>query len=281
MRENLKPKASSKRDSCDVVVLSLRGASARISLIGGRVLSWETRDGYEVLYRPSADSGNGRSERRGGIPVCFPQFSGLGPLPKHGFVQDMRWAIEDVVHRMNSTTARLRCLSDERTHGIWPFSFEVVLSVRLRPSALLIHLAARLGGLESAPVTLGLHTYFRTPGLRPSIHGLEGQDFVQSLSQPGRLFDCSSALLTREQIDRIYSPSSVTLRSSGPPLRVLQTGFDSTVIWNPGPIVCGEISDLAEDAWKDFVCIEPASVQPLQNLSGKWWTGAQLIRVQE
>ena len=47
--------------------------------------------GEDWLYlSPQADYSPGASIR-GGVPVVFPQFSGMGPLPKHGLVRTMTW----------------------------------------------------------------------------------------------------------------------------------------------------------------------------------------------
>ncbi len=239
-----------------------------------------------MLYRPPRDFDTASRERRGGIPICFPQFSALGPLQKHGFVQDRRWEVDGITDRPDSVTARLRCRDDEETFALWPHSFELVLSVRLRQSSLLVHLAARVDASRvdaSVPetVTLGFHTYFRTQGSNSAIVGLEGRRFTRSVSDVDFEEDQSHALSTRGELDRIYSPSSVTLRSAGPSLRVMQQGFSSTVIWNPGPNGCQNIDDLPDDAFEDFVCIEPASLRPLRMRPGRWWSGAQLIRIEQ
>jgi glucose-6-phosphate 1-epimerase len=270
-----------RSDVSDEIALSARGASARIAIQGARVVSWRTRSGYEILYRPPRGADETRRELRGGVPVCFPQFSALGPLQKHGFVQDMRWEVDAVADQQDSATARLHCRDDEATFAVWPYAFALVLTVRLRPTSLLVHLAARVDRLEPDAVTLGLHTYFRTPGANPTIEGLEGRRFARSVSDAHPQEHRSRWLSTRDEIDRIYPPCSVTLRSAGPPLRVMQRGFSSTVIWNPGPINCRGIDDLPDDAWEEFVCIEPASLRPVPMRSGKWWTGSQLIRLHE
>jgi D-hexose-6-phosphate mutarotase len=62
---------------------------------GGHILGWTPAGGQPRLWlSPSAQCGPGLAIR-GGIPVIFPQFSGRGPLPKHGLARDRGWLIEE------------------------------------------------------------------------------------------------------------------------------------------------------------------------------------------
>ena len=70
-----------------------QGASAVISKLGAQVLSWITPDGRERLFLSDKAVFDGSVAIRGGIPVCWPQFAGLGDLPKHGFVRTREWQV--------------------------------------------------------------------------------------------------------------------------------------------------------------------------------------------
>ena len=63
------------------------GATAEVYILGAHVTSWKTSDGVERLFVSSASAFTRGAAIRGGIPVCWPQFSGRGALPKHGFAR--------------------------------------------------------------------------------------------------------------------------------------------------------------------------------------------------
>src|SRR5688572_29727961 len=67
------------------------GSRIVVSRFGGQVLSWVAH-GRERLYLSSTAAADSVQPVRGGVPVCFPQFSGRGPLPKHGFARTSTWA---------------------------------------------------------------------------------------------------------------------------------------------------------------------------------------------
>ena len=66
------------------------GDVATVALDRGHVLSW-TCAGKERLFlsaKAEVQAGEGAlAAIRGGIPLCWPQFAGRGPLPKHGFAR--------------------------------------------------------------------------------------------------------------------------------------------------------------------------------------------------
>jgi glucose-6-phosphate 1-epimerase len=66
------------------------GAVALISLFGAQLLSWTPAGGEDRLYLSPKAIFDGHTAIRGGVPVCFPQFAGEGPLPKHGFARNKR-----------------------------------------------------------------------------------------------------------------------------------------------------------------------------------------------
>lgn len=91
-----------------------RGDSAVISLYGAQLLSWQTADGRAHLYCTPEPSLKPGASIRGGVPVCFPQFSGRGALPKHGLVRNLVWQIDgDVLSGAGQDVAYARLsLSD-------------------------------------------------------------------------------------------------------------------------------------------------------------------------
>jgi hypothetical protein len=84
----------------------------------------ETRVGVD-LYFSSTQAGNS-------IPLIWPQFSGRGPLPSHGFARVSQWT---VIQRGPSKLV-LELQDSEESRKIWPFGFVVHYTVELLDAAL-------------------------------------------------------------------------------------------------------------------------------------------------
>ena len=74
---------------------------------------------------------NGSVPIRGGIPVCFPQFGGVGKLPKHGFVRGSEWAVTTQRCGDDYALATLELGDDEATRALWPHAFRAEIALML------------------------------------------------------------------------------------------------------------------------------------------------------
>ena len=73
------------------------------------------------VVRPS-DTAN---DHRGGVPVCFPQFSDFGPLAQHGFARNSAFEVLEATGDSVSLVLR----SSEESRKLWPHDFELVIAV--------------------------------------------------------------------------------------------------------------------------------------------------------
>ena len=135
------------------------GARAVVALHGAQVLSWAPPGGEERLYLSPKAVFDGHSAVRGGIPVCFPQFADLGPLPAHGFARNRRWSLTTERSGKDFALAGLTLADDEATRALWPYAFSAELSILIEDSRLDLELEITNTGDEAFEFTAALHTY--------------------------------------------------------------------------------------------------------------------------
>ena len=77
----------------------------KIYLHGAHVTSWVPAGGDERLFLSQKSEFRPGAAIRGGVPVIFPQFGGLGTLPKHGFARTLPWDLSSLGGDPGSSTA--------------------------------------------------------------------------------------------------------------------------------------------------------------------------------
>jgi glucose-6-phosphate 1-epimerase len=271
-------------DPADLITLQTAdGSRAVIHRHGAHVVSWRPAGGNERLFVSSrAEAGPGKAVR-GGIPVIFPQFADVGPLPKHGFARSVRWRFAGSSATPDGAVARFTLANDIATHTLWPHDYFASLDVALRDSSLTTTLA--VANLSAAPFsfTAALHTYLSVADVEhAALVGLDGCAYRDSAAGGGLAREAAPSLAFAGEVDRVYlaTPKQLRLLGGATPMTIEMDGFSDTVVWNPGAAKAAQLKDLGDGEWQRFVCVEAASVAvPVEVPAGGVWRGWQRLSI--
>jgi glucose-6-phosphate 1-epimerase len=229
---------------------------ARIALHGAQVLSWHPVGAAEVIYlSPESHYMEGKAIR-GGIPLCWPWFSAHASdstLPSHGIARTRFWNLESVRETEETVTFRFATLWRELS-AIAEIIFGNTLDVRLTTV-----------NVGEANLLLGgaLHSYFQVSDISDiSAEGLEGSTYLDTLPPKGYKTQVGPLRIT-EEFDAIFSSDAIVKIIDAPMKRVIfieKSGCPSTVVWNPWIVKARSLSDLPDEDYREFLCVEPAIV---------------------
>jgi glucose-6-phosphate 1-epimerase len=260
-----------------------RGARLVVTLQGGQAVSWLTPDGRERLYLSARARYDGRTPIRGGIPVCFPQFAGLGPLPKHGFLRTAPWQVTAQRAGDDYALVTLATSDTEATRALWPHAFRAELTLMLEADRLDLEFCVTNTGASVLTFTGGLHTYLAVTDVeRVTLDGLQGYSYRDSANEDRILDEIPSTMTIRGEVDRVYRNVARPLRlaTDDASLVIGSQGFSDVVLWNPGARKCAAMTDMPPDGWRHMLCVEAASADtPVRLAPGKEWYGRQSLVV--
>jgi glucose-6-phosphate 1-epimerase len=142
---------------------------------------------------------------------------------------------------------------------------DVQLVVALRQSLSVSLVVANTTGAPFA-FTSALHGYFHVSDVdNVVVHGLEGAPSFDKLARTA-LPALAEPLHNVHPMDRVFAPTKNTITVVDPgfarQLRIEKRGSMSTVVWNPGREKAATMLDLPMDAWRSFLCVEAAAVEP-------------------
>jgi len=256
-----------------VTIKSAAGGEVKIAKHGAKILSWIPRGGAEVFFVPASHAIEGEAWQHGGVPVCWPWFSGnhAPGLPNHGFARFCRFTLKGVTETNGATTAVFTLASSPETKRLWPHDFELEYAVTLS-DRLTATLTTRNTGAEAFTVLEGLHPYFRlAERAKACVRGADGAPYCDTLSQPRETFN------ERDGFTRVWTGGDVTLEVphdhvfrpakvrydvvdpvEGRKVHVDATGCSKLIVWCPDK--AGHLGNLTADEVDRFVCAEPADV---------------------
>ena len=247
----------------------------RVAEYGAQLLSWVTPDGAEQFYTPDNLQIQPGKALRGGVPICFPQFSGRGELPKHGFVRTKNWRFIE-----RSEQQLIFSLShDPETLALWPHEFELTQSITLNENGLCIVLDFHNQSAQTLSFSAALHSYLRVHDVtQTQLLGLDACQYEDAADQ-STMKTQHGALCVNGEMDRVFAdaPKQLVLkRASQSDLIISQDGFADTVVWCPGPIIAAAFTDMPEQDWQRMLCVEAAvAAAPIRLVAGGHWHGWQ------
>jgi glucose-6-phosphate 1-epimerase len=255
------------------------GARAEIYQHGAHVASWIPVNGSERMFLSAKSAFQTGEAIRGGVPVVFPQFSQLGPLPKHGLVRTQPWEVMPVA----DNSATLRIGDSDFTRRLWPHAFEAQLTVTLDDTRLSIELVVTNTDDQLFTFTCALHTYLRVHDIaQTQIEGLAGRQYRDGARDNQNFLEDTAVLRFAGETDRVYHgpAADVIVREPDRALTIRQAGFVDTVVWNPGAQLGATLPDLEVDGYRRYVCVEAAMADTSVTLEPQaTWRGSQILTV--
>jgi glucose-6-phosphate 1-epimerase len=249
------------------------GAEATITLYGAHLVSWKPAAatggaGQERLFVSSQSALDGQRAIRGGVPVIFPQFAERGNGMRHGFARVSTWRALDQGEQNGAAFAVLGLNQADLAPGVaaaWPSPFELTLRVAVHGAELSMTLDVRNTGQQPFPFSAALHTYHQVEDVEAvRIEGVQ-----------------SETLAITDKLDQVFEniAGPITCDTGSDTLHLQQSGFTDAVVWNPGAADAAALSDLEDEEYRNFVCIEPALLQPVTLEPGGSWRGEYRVTV--
>ncbi|KAG2324638.1 hypothetical protein Bca4012_039169 [Brassica carinata] len=273
-----------------VLLRNPHGASAKISLHGGQVISWRNDQGEELLFTSNKAIFKHPKSMRGGIQICYPQFGDCGSLDQHGFARNKIWVIDENPPPLASNESFGKSFVDlllkpsEEDLKQWPHSFEFRLRVSLALDGDLT-LVSRVRNINGKPFSFSFayHTYLSVSDISEvRVEGLETLDYLDNLSKRELLTEQGDAITFESEMDRTYlrSPKVVAVLDHERKRTYVigKEGLPDTVVWNPWEKKSKTMTDFGDDEYKSMLCVDGAALErPITLKPGEEWTGKLIL----
>ena len=253
--------------------ITLPTCAATVYLQGAHLTHWQPAGQAPALFL-SADSDFAPGKAiRGGIPLCFPWFGPRGgglPGPSHGFARIQDWTLANAALLPGEQptlhlTFTLGPTDLSRSLGFDHFrvAYELIFGANAGRTLTLRLSVANLAP-EPLPFEEALHTYFAIADVRTTpIAGLSSAPYLDKTDGAKQKTTPAGDLTLTATTDRVFPghTAPVSLHDAGNQRVLTNTKQNSatTVLWNPWAEVSATFSDLPNDAWPGFVCVETAN----------------------
>jgi D-hexose-6-phosphate mutarotase len=246
----------------EYIEVTNKSVTAKIALQGAHIFEFTRQGKRDILWLSPLARFEEKFPIRGGVPICWPWF---GPhkdntsLPQHGFARISKFSLvssKEIDEETTQITLQLKDTPD--THKLWPYSFELNVSITLSQS-LHVRLETINTDTKTFEITQALHTYFSVEDIEnTALFGLEKSSYFDQLST-GSFIEENELRFTCET-DRIYTSSNTPIiKENSKEIIIENSGSNSLVVWNPWIEKAKKIADMPDDSYKEMLCVESAN----------------------
>ncbi|WP_166442798.1 D-hexose-6-phosphate mutarotase [Phragmitibacter flavus] len=240
---------------------------AKVALHGAQVMEWTPEGEKPVIYlSPDAVLKEGKAIR-GGVPLCWPWFNAHptdASKPSHGFARTRFWHLAEMEACDEGVRMVFDLASDDETRRLWDFVFELRVVIEVG-QVLRVKLETRNVGETEFTIGEALHAYLAVGEVREvEVRGLAGKNFLDTVGEP-MMRKQVGELKFEGEVDRQYECAETVTVHDAAWARVIEiskSGSGTTTVWNPWAEKAGELSDLPDDGYRHFVCVEAANAGP-------------------
>ncbi|XP_071694243.1 putative glucose-6-phosphate 1-epimerase [Rutidosis leptorrhynchoides] len=275
-----------------VILRQTNGCSVQVYLYGAHVTSWTNSQGEELLFVSEKAIFKPPSAIRGGIHICFPQYSKPGFVAaSHGFARNRMWTLDTdpppLPNVTNGVFVDLLLKPTDTDLKIWPHRFEIRLRITLEPGGELM-LTSRIRNLNTDgkpfKFTFAYHNYFSVSDIREiRVEGLETLHYLDSLKNREVYTDQGHALTFESEVDRVYLKTpkiSIINHEKRRTYVIKKDGLPDAVVWNPWEKKAKEMADFGDEEYNHMLCVGSASVENAIKLRiGYEWKARQQLSV--
>ncbi len=242
-------------DQVKVVRVIHEKATAGIALHGGHVISFKPEGQEDLIWMSEQAIFDGKAALRGGIPVCWPWFGRIA-APAHGFARNSEWTLLEHRENEHGVIIELGLMTSESTFSVWPHQFQAHLLIEISDE---LKVTLDVINTDEQPWTFSgaLHTYLNIADIETAKTTGMGAEYIDSLLD-NKVCQGGDELVLTDTIDRVYTkPESVINVADGTrTISVENQGHNSAVLWNPWAAGAESMSDMQDDGYKTFLCVE-------------------------
>ncbi|XP_051117787.1 putative glucose-6-phosphate 1-epimerase [Andrographis paniculata] len=268
-----------------IILSEPTGSTVEVLLHGGQVVSWKNEKRQEMLFMSTKAIFKPPKSIRGGIPVCFPQFSHFGTLEQHGFARNRLWSVDDSPSPLppinNQSGVDLILKSTDEDLKTWPHRFELRLRVSLSAGKLTLIPRVRNTDNKAFSFTFALCNYLSVSDISEvRVEGLETLDYFDNLMQRERYTEQADAITFDGEIDRVYlsTPTKIAIidHEKKRTFELRKDGMPDAAVWNPWEKGAKAVSDLGDEDYKSMLRVDSAALEiPIVLKPLEEWRGRQ------
>ncbi|WP_413738730.1 D-hexose-6-phosphate mutarotase [Sodalis sp. RH21] len=261
VKEQLSPAISLRQlDELPVIVIDHPKVKAAVTLQGAHLIAWQPAGEQAVLWLSDISDFKDGVAIRGGVPICWPWF-GKVASPNHGFARILPWQLAAHEEDDQQVTLSLTLRDSAVTEQYWPKPFALSATYILGKTCS-IEIEAQ-GDFQN---TTALHSYFNIADIADISVGGLGDSYIDKVNG-GVTAHQEGDVTFNGEVDRVYTqPQDVSLIHDRGNKRIIEVhhhNHSDVVAWNPGAELARKMSDVSDEGYKTYVCVETARVNEL------------------